>query len=332
MSAPTKQQIDVARKNLDVLRELNQETSTHHIIKIVNAYALLVGEPDTADPGLPFALNVFQNVFSALGGEAFGPAGRVAATLFGGMAAGWINNPPASVAGAFSSYATRYDATWQELNLQLDGLNDKLSSNDLATVEATWNTAFTFNGQTVTVAGLSDSSLPSRVDSVAFDNMVGAVVFAQDQALWKTLLQVHYEADYYTWYHKGQGVDGAYETLPMSWARDRMVSYPYVYYCYYDYQGGYEAPFHFICANEYVVCRKGTTGWYYLNGDACAYLFIDSTPNTVINAKGLFHREEVMNFLGIDHKETVRWCTTDSPFDWREPARLVRIDVPIVMA
>lgn len=111
-----------------------------------------------------------------------------------------------------------------------------------------------------------------------------------------------YEALYYTWYHRGQGEDGNYETLPLEWARYRMGYYPYVFYCYYDYQGGYEPPFHFICANEYVVCRKGTNNWYYLNDDACRYLFIDRTPNSVINADGLFHREAVMNFLGIKHE------------------------------
>jgi hypothetical protein len=326
MPAPTPQQIAIARKNLDVLRELNQEASQHHTIKIINAYALLVGESDTIDPGLPFALKIFEGVFSALAGEAFGPAGKAAATLFGGMISGWINNTPPSLAGAFSSYATRYDAAWRELNHQLDSLNDRLGSNDPATVEKAWNTQFQFNGQTASVSSLSSSGLPSRVDSDAFDVMVDGVVFSQDQALWRTMLQENYEALYYTWYHRGQGVDGYYESLPLEWAQYRMGDYPYVFYCYYDYQGGYEPPFHFICANEYVVCRKGTTNWRYLNDDACQYLFIDSTPRTIINPQGLFLREEVMNFLGIKHVETKRYCTT-YPFDWREPSRAAMPDL-----
>ncbi|MET4729581.1 hypothetical protein ABIE09_003395 [Lysobacter enzymogenes] len=326
MTAPTQAQIDAARNNLAILRELNQEAAEHHTLKIVNAYALLVGESDTADPGLPFVLGVFENVFSYLSGEAFGPAGKAAATLFGGMIAGWIDNTPPSLAGAFASYATRYDATWRELNHQLDSLNDQLGSKDPATVEKAWNTQIQFNGQTSTVSALSSSGLPSKVDSNRFDDMVDGVVFSQDQSLWRSMLQEHYEALYYTWYHRGQGEDGNYETLPLEWARYRMGYYPYVFYCYYDYQGGYEPPFHFICANEYVVCRKGTNNWYYLNDDACRYLFIDSTPNSVINADGLFHREAVMNFLGIKHVETVRYCTTDNPFDWREPPRAARPD------
>lgn len=328
MSAPSPQQIEVARENLAVLRELNQEAAQHHIVKIINAYALLVGEPDTADPGLSFAVQVFEGVFSHLAGEAFGPAGESAATLFGGMIASWANQAPVSLAGAFGSYATRYDATWRELNHQLDRLRDELGSGDPSTVQNAWDKTYAFGGRSASVASLSLSRLP-QVGTDAFDTMVDGVVFSQDQALWKTMLQAHYEADYYTWYHKGQGVDGAYESLPLQWARYRMGMYPYVYYCYYDYQGGYEPPFHFICANEYVVCRKGTVNWYYLNNDACAYLFIDSTPNTVINPKGLFHREEVMNFLGIRHVETVRYCTTDKPFDWREPARPLRHDAVV---
>lgn len=326
MTAPTPAQIAATRKNLDILRELNQEAGEHHTIKIINAYALLVGEPDNADPGLPFVLTIFENVFSILAGEAFGPAGKAAATLFGGMIAGWINSPPPSLAASFSSYTQRYDASWRELNHQLDTLNDGLGSSDPATVEKTWNTQFGFNGQTATVADLSNAGLPPSEDSNAFDNMVDAVVLSQERALWRSMLQENYEALYYTWYHKGQGY-GSSETLPLEWARYRMGYYPYVYYCYYDYQGGYEPPFHLICANEYVVCRKGTTNWYYLNDDACRYLFIDSTPGTVINRAGLFHREEVMNFLGIQHVETVRYCTTDNPYDWREPPRAKRPDI-----
>lgn len=327
MTAPTQAQIAAACDNLAILRELNQEAAEHHALKIINAYALLVGESDTADPGLPFVLSVFENVFSFLAGEAFGPAGKTAATLFGGMIAGWIDNTPPSLAGSFGSYTSRYNASWSELNHQLDTLNDRLRSNDPATVESAWNTRFDFGGSSAVVSGLSSSGLPSRVDSNAFDNMVDGVVFSQDQALWRSMLQQHYEALYYTWYHKGQGETGLYETLPLEWARYRIQSYPYVFYCYYDYQGGYEPPFHLICANEYVVCRKGTNNWYYLNDDACRYLFIDSVPTKVINADGLFHREDVMNFLGVQHVETVRWCTTDDPFDWRDPPRAARVDL-----
>ncbi|KAF0813439.1 hypothetical protein IGB42_01790 [Andreprevotia sp. IGB-42] len=327
MSTPTPDQIALARSNLSILRELNEEACLHHLPKILNAYALLVGNKDESDPGIAFLLEIFQGLFSALGAEVGGGAGKAAAGFVAGLVANWISAPPSSLNTQFASYATRYDATVRALSLQLDTINANLGSSDAALVQQTWDSKVSYNGITTAVADFAAPGLPKVKEDPLFDHMVDKVTFSQDQALWKQMLIQNYQALYYTWYHRGQA-----GSPPLSWSQYRLSFYKYCYYTYYTFQAGYEPPFYLWCVNEYVVCRKGTVEWYYLNGDACDYLFIDSTPGTIINPNGLFGREEVVQFLGIVHVETEPYVTIFNPPNWRDPKRNARPDVEPVPA
>ena len=327
MSSPTPEQLRTARGNLSNLRELNVEVYPHVLEKIQNAY-LLFTIPDNDDPGMTVILKIIDGVFGAIGSEG-GAAGEAAAAFLSGMIARWVSDPPSTLNTQFASYYERYDKTSLELNKQLDTLSERLGSSDTATVLAAWNTSFTYNGKTAALSDLASVEVP-KPETPEFDDMVEMAELAQNQAIWRQLLQANYYVPYYTWYHRGQAPEGP----PLAWARYRLESYKYCYYVYYQYNGGawyLDDPTWYVwIVNEYVICKKNTVQYRYLNDAACDYLFKDSTPGTIINPNGLFTRQEVVDFLGIKHVETGPYVTQSHLQTQMEPQGREALEMRII--
>jgi len=304
MSSPTKEQIAIVRNNLSTLVEVNLEIKPDVMEKIQNAY-LLFTIPDESDPGMSIVLSMMEGAFKAIGEELGGEAGGKVAGFLAGMLSDWITKVPNDMNRQFASYYERYQETSRVFTAQLDRINQRLNpeNNDQGTIDAAWNTKFTYNGQTVAVSDLASAVLP-KIRSEKYDDLADSLIHSHNQAIWKQLLKQNFYVPYYTWYHKGQ-MPGP---PPWGWVEYRLEYYKYCYYVFYKYYDGAwssDKNFYVYIVNEYVICRKDTVAYHYLNDACCDYLFKDSSPGKIINPKGLFTRKEVVDFLGIQHVETV---------------------------
>ncbi len=295
MPTPTQPQINAVLTNLVNMQDFNDyvynKRCTAHIS---NAYDLL-SEPDSTDKGLVYVLNLFEAAFKVLGGF-LGPGGAFASNFLVGMMGYWSGNPPSSLNAQFAKLIERTAQTSQEVDNLLADFHSALQNAE--TMQATWDTQFTYNGQTTSVGDLANVIFPVEADP-SFYPMVNAAAKSFDQQIWKQMLVNNYRVRWRDFY-RTDCTDK--DTPPIKWVQEYIDYYKNTYYTYCWHQGG-GGDCSLWIADEYAV-EKNVTGFYELNEDCCNYIFIDSTPGTIINQEGLFTRQQVMDFLGIQYHST----------------------------
>jgi hypothetical protein len=302
-SPPTPAQIQQVQTNLQNMQALNDYVYNQGgSSRIMNAY-LLLSESDNSDPGLVIGLNVLEGAFWAIGGS-LGPIGNFAASFLSGMLAWWAqaDTTPPSLNQTFASMLIRVQQTSLAVDAQLAQYYQDVPGN--------WNTSFTYNGQTTTLADLATIQFPAETDPT-FEQLAAKAIFALDQQVWTTVLKANFVITLWEMSSGPTIFPGKESDPPISWDEAFIAKNPAYYntWTWHSAHGcgdtsGWEI-------NEYNV---GTGAGVFSDGsmshDACNYLFIDSYDGVVINANGLFPRATVFNNLGI--RQTTYYVSSGS--------------------
>ena len=288
MSSPTTEQLEIAKKNIKTMRDFNEYTFIHGTPYISNAFYLLTEPPN--DAGLTYVLDFFSLAFSTLASFA-GPAAEFAAGFLEGMLSSWASDPPPSLNKQFADITTRFNKTSVEIDLTLAKVHDGLE--DPGTRQATWDSEYKLRGKSYKVSDLAASLLPDKDTAIFVDNAKKAEK-EWDRRIWRLLLVANYRIPYRDRFR----TDYTDKNVPpIPWIKEQIGEYPYAYFSYFWHQGN-GGDCSLWIAVEYCL-ELNATGFRDLSDDACAYLFIDSVPGTIINKDGLFTREEVVKFMGI---------------------------------
>jgi hypothetical protein len=286
---PTPAQIQQVQQNLTNMQAFNDYVYNQGQSKVLNAY-LLMSEHDDSDPGLIIGLNVLEGAFWAIGGS-LGPIGNFAASFLSGMVSWWATSTPPSLNTTFASLLSRLQATSLAVDKQLAQYYQNVAAN--------WNTQFTYNGKTTTLADLATITFPAETDP-QFETLAATALFALDQTVWKTVMVANFVI---THWEPDTVMQGKESEPPVSWDEMFIGKNPAYYntWSWHNKSGcGDTSGWN---TQEYNI---GTGAGPFSDGsmsnDACKYLFIDSADGVVINANGLYSRATVFTGLGIQQK------------------------------
>ncbi len=288
MSTPTPAQIAQVQSNLKNMQAFNDYVYSYGHDKVLNAY-LLLSEQDNNDLGLTIGLNIVEGVFWGIGGS-FGPVGNFLASFLSGMVSYWASSTPPSLNTTFSSVLNRLSATFQAVDSQLAGYYNDVTGN--------WNVTFTYNGKSQALSDLASITVPTEQDN-SFFPMAKAAIFAMDQQIWLTVMKANYVITH--WEGGGSSImQGDQNDPPVSWDEGFIAANPAYYNSWTWHNSSGCGDTNGWDVQEYNI---GTGAGIFHDGSmsdaACAYLFIDSADNVVINADGLYHRIDVFNNLGL---------------------------------
>ena len=300
-NGPTPDQIKKVQTNLTNMLAFNDQVYNFGLAKYLNAYALL-SEHDDNDLGLAIGLNIIEGAFWAAGSVA-GPAGSFLASFLSGMVAYWMTDTPPSLNTAFAQNVLRFQATTEQVDANLASYYQDVPGN--------WNISFTYNGTTQALSNLATFDFPVETD-VAYKPLLDAALFGVDKSLWNNLLVAGFVITF--WYSSGDGTwNGAdlfmdqkdQNSPPIDWAQG-----------FYKVHPAYNEPWAWYSGDPNNCCGPppcwaisefnlgtgvGPLGLTdgSISDDAAAYLFIDSTPDAIINPNGLFTRNDVFKNIGI---------------------------------
>ena len=277
------------QQNLKNMQALNDQIYSFGLAKYMNAFSLLT-EQDNDDLGLTIGLNIVEGAFWAVGSVA-GPAGSFFASFLSGMLVYWATDPPASINGAFSQNVLRFQATTEAVDSQL--------AIYYSNIDAHWNDSFTYNGVTHKLSDLAGFDFPDET-STNWKPMLDSALFGVDKALWTALLAAHCVITQYiptgdgSWNNEMLFTEFQDENSPpVGWAQD-FYKQNAAYYCTWNW---YTSDKNDCCTPDCWAVAEyniGTGATVFTDGslpaDACAYIFIDSTPGEVTNPAGLFNR------------------------------------------
>lgn len=287
--SPTPAQIQQVQQNLTNMQSFNDYVYNQGQSKVLNAY-LRLSEQDNSDPGLVVGLNILEGAFWAIGSE-LGPIGNFAASFLSGMVSWWATNTPPSLNTTFASLLTRFQATSLAVDQQL--------AQYYQNVAADWNTQFTYNGVTTTLADFANITFPAETDP-QFETMAATALFALDQTVWTTVMRANFVITLWELSSGPTILPGDQSDPPVSWDESMIGVNPSYYntWTWHNSSGCGDTTGWQI--NQYNI---GTGAGVFSDGGmstaACAYLFIDSADGVTINANGLYPRATVFNNLGI---------------------------------
>ncbi len=291
-TGPTPGQIAQVQSNLKNMQALNDYVYNQGgSSRILNAY-LLLSEQDNSDLGLTIGLNVLEGAFWAIGGM-LGPIGNFSASFLSGMVSYWATsaNTPPSLNTTFASTAIRIQKTSFQVDQQLAAYYNDVAGN--------WNTSFTYNGNTVSLADLANINFPAETDNNFFP-LANAAIFALDQMIWKTVLNINYVITLWELSSGPTILPGDQNTPPIQYDESFIANNPSYYNTWSWHQSSGCGDTTGWNINEYNI---GTGAGIFSDGGmstaACQYLFIDSADGVTINANGLYPRKTVFNDLGI---------------------------------
>lgn len=246
-------------------------------------------EPDSIDVAKVWVLNFLEAAIKGVG-SVIGPAGAFATNLVCGIFSKWTVNPPPSLNAQFAQLVLRVAKTCEELDKQLASYCEDLKNPQ--TVQTTWDTQFTYDGQTSSMSDLAKTTFPEEGET-AFYPLVDAAGKAFDQQIWKQMLVENYWVTGPITQRLNDYTDP--NTYPTSWEQDLLRRYKYTYYhsFFHPSAGGGCAIW---IGGEYDISKKGEA-FGVLNDDCCDYIFIDTPDKT--DPDKLFYRKEVFDFLGI---------------------------------
>jgi len=303
---PTDNNVASVKISLSNMIDFNNLLYTYGNAKIMNAFVLLTIQ-DNNDLGLQVGLNLLCGAFWAIGGE-FGPAGSVAANFLTGVVALYGTNTPPSINGIFSNLITRFQETSAQLNRDLEDMHKDTITYWNNTYSGSFQTPFGNYTSSFSLSQLANQQFPSKSDP-AFGKMMDAASFALDQSLWWILLKNRYHITRWLTAQKQKFPTKKYpnnEAMEAN-ARGWYSSHP----AYWN-TWTLETDGHWIRSDStyYNLIEHSIGGDPHkhddgaLNAQSCAYLFIDSSDNYIINSRGLFYRKAFFNDLGFPVQET----------------------------
>jgi hypothetical protein len=295
MSSPSEEQILHVKQNLRNLINFNNELYIQGNTKIINAY-LLLSLADNHDLGLTIGLNLLKGTFIALGVEG-GIVGGIVANFLCGVVDGYAVSTPPSLNAQMSSLLTRFQATSEQLTVDLEMYYGNPA--------AYWNT--TFNGSVTNAFGTySISSTFSDLDTIDFPTETDSefmqylltAQYALDQEVWYTLLpnfvitQFNPSSDYPCKTSSEQEMESDAASF---YAKHKSYWNNWVYH-YSTNRKGEDNSYYTQWQND-IGTGAGAFTDGALNNSACDYLFMDSYDNVIINPNGLFHRSFVFTTM-----------------------------------
>ena len=312
----TDEEINKVKKNLENMQVFNDRLYAYGNPKILNAFALL-DQSDDHDRGLEDVLNLLDGAFWAIGGE-LGPIGAIGANVFCGLVAGWSTDAPPDMSNTFSSLISRFETASLDVDRQLAVYHDDPASY--------WDTTFTAHNETCTLSSLATIDFPTEADP-GFYTLLDPAVFALDQVIWSILLKAYcYNV---RWEPDAQITSDITSWLQMFYGKN--FSYWCSYYWHQD--SGDCGDYSYWNVTEHNVSfGAGTYKDGHISDDACAYLFIDSTEGTVINANGLYERSYVFNDMGLNTQTVYEaYASPDSePKPWFRYLRAKMTGKPVL--
>lgn len=304
MSSPTDEQILIVKQNITNLINFNNQLYVQGNTKILNAY-LLLSLVDNTDLGLTVGLNLLKGSFIALGSEG-DITGLIVANFMCGIVNSYAVSTPPSLNAQMSSLLTRFQATSEQLTVDLEMYYDN--------PVAYWNT--TFNGSVTNAFGtypisstfsdLATIDFPPETDS-DFMQYLLTCQYALDQEVWYTLLpnfvitqfnpSSNYSCNTYSEQKMETNAAGFYAVHNSYWNN-------WVYYHSTNRKG--EDNSYYTQWQNNIGTGANAFSDGHLNNSACNYLFIDSYDNVIINPNGLFHRTFVFTDM-TNIKKVVYW-------------------------
>ncbi len=298
-STPTEEQIVKVKTNLTNMIAWNQQLQVQGNTKILNAYALL-SLSDNKDLGLQIGINLMCGGINAVG-SLLGPIGAVSANFLNGVVGNYATSTPPSLNADLSNLLLRFQATSEQLQSTLEDLHADPAANWTTIYSGTVNTPFGSHTASGSLCELATIDFPSASDP-GFTELPDGAQFTLDQSIWAQLLQNFVITKYYP---TSMYPCKNYSEQQME---DNAASFYGVHPSYYNtwtyvnhvHKGKDKSYYDYNQTNIGTGASAFSDG--HLNDSACAYLFIDSYDNVIINPEGLFERSFVFNKLqGIRH-------------------------------
>ena len=293
MSSPSEEQVLRVKQNIRNLINFNNYLYTQGNTKILNAYFLL-SLADNKDLGLAIGLNILEGAMIAIGEEG-DIIGIIIANFACGVLDGYADSTPPSLNAQMSSLLTRFQATSEQLNVDLELYYSNPATYWNKTFSVSVTNAFGTYPISSTFSDLSTIDFPAQTDS-AFMNYILKAQYALDQQVWNTLLQnfVITQFNPSTMYPCKTNTEQQMESNAASfYANHKSYWNNWIYYHSTNRKG--EDNSYFTYWQNNIGTGAGAFGDGHLNDSACDYLFIDSYDNVIINSNGLFHRYFVFN-------------------------------------
>lgn len=280
---PTPEEIEKVKVNLTNMQQFNDKVYVYGNPKIANCYVLLQ-QQDNTDKGLFVVQCLLDGGFAAIG-SCLGMVGAFGATILCNIVNDWGDNPPPDMANTYSNLTSRFMNGSKDVDQQL-----AVYYQDPVTY---WDTVFSYNGMSCTLGDLATIDFPSETDP-DFEILLNPAIVGVDRAIWaQNLLDYCYNVKWLP------DVDISGDIT--SWLQmfyDRNKSYWCSYYWHAD-SGSCGDSSYWVVEEHNVSFGAGMYHDGHISDDACAYLFIDSTDGTVINAQGLYTRSDVFNKIGM---------------------------------
>ncbi len=293
MSVPTDEQILHVKNNIRNIINFNNYLYNQGNVKILNAY-LLLSLTDNKDLGEQISINLIKGSFIGIGAE-FSIPGAIVSNFVCGIVDYYTDNTPASLNMPIDSLLNRYQATSEQLNVDLEMYYGDPVSYWNKTFSGTASNAFGTYPYNMTFNQLDTIDFPADTDS-AFMDYVYAAQYALDQQIWFTLLpnfvitKYEPETDYPCKTYSEQEMEnnaawfyGVNKSYWNNWT-----------YVHETNRKGEDISYYQLFQNNIGTGAGAFTDGHISDG-ACDYLFIDSYDNVIINANGLFHRNFVFN-------------------------------------
>ena len=282
---PTNEEIRKVKTNLSNMQQFNDKMYVYGNPKIANCFVLLE-QSDNKDKGLGVVKDLLTGGFEAIA-SSLGPIGAMGATILCNIVDGWGDFPPPDMSNTYSSLTSRFEKASKDVDQQLAVYYQD--------PEKYWNTVFTHNGQSFTLGDLSTIDFPAETDP-NFEILLNPAIFGVDQSVWKVNLcsycyNVRWSPDVHlsSHYNIVDWCQMFYEKHPSYWCD---------YYWHQDSGDCGDSSYNNVTEHN-ISFGAGRYHDGAISNNACAYLFIDSTDGTTINASGLYTRKYVFNSLGL---------------------------------
>ena len=293
MSIPTEEQILHVKNNIRNIINFNNYLYNQGNVKILNAF-LLLSLADDKDLGLQIGINLMKGAFIGIGGE-FSIAGCITANFVCGIVDQYTENTPPSLNVQLSSLLLRFQATSEQLNVDLEKYFGDPVSYWNTTFSGTATNPFGSYPYNMTFNQLDTIDFPADTDSTFMDYVYKAQ-YALDQQTWYILLpnfvitKFEPENDYPCKTYSEEKMEsnaiffyGVHKSYWNNWTYIHATNRKGEDISYYQY---YE---------NNIGTGAGAFSDGHLNDSACDYMFIDSYDNVIINSNGLFNRNFVFN-------------------------------------
>lgn len=195
MTNPTPAQIQQVQTNIYNMQRLNDYINQFGQEKITHCFFILT-EPDNNNLGLEIMIDILEAVLAVIAAAVsvvapeFGVAMVAMATMASGALNTWMSQPPPSLNGQFASFLDCFTRSCQQLDEQLAVYHDNVTEY--------WETPFTFEGNSMTLADLSNSPFPAQdTDDEAFETIAANCILTVDQQVWSYMLGNNYFVSYW---------------------------------------------------------------------------------------------------------------------------------------